>query len=115
MTEDRLALIESLLLQTAQSQRTGQEQLDRMQDQLDQTQQHLDRVDRLVEANAQAIADNTRQITANNQNVRRSFEDVAQWITDLINQAEEHRSFIRGLQMENRRILDELRDRRQGD
>ena len=107
-SQDRIALIESLLLQTAQSQRMTQQQLEKMQQQLESTQQHLDELTLKVDANTVAIADLTRDF-------RESFEDVAQWFADMINRADQDRTFIRGLQVENRRILRELREQRRGE
>lgn len=97
---ERLDLIESLLLQTAQSQRVSQQQLDQLTLKLDQLTD-------AVEANTAAIADLTRDYRAN-------VDDMIETIAPLVMQTAENSVFIRGLQIENQRILRELRDRRRG-
>lgn len=91
---DRLALIESLLLQTAQSQRITQQQLDQLTLKMDQLSD-------AVEANTGAIA----SLTADH---RASIEDLVGTATNATLQAAENSTFIKGLQVENRRILERL-------
>lgn len=104
---DRLALIESLLLQTAQSQRMTQQQLDR-------TQQQLDQLTIKVDANATAIASLTRDYQASIEDLVESGIQTNQLVAENSNAIRAMQTEVRGLQVENRRILQELRDWRRG-
>jgi hypothetical protein len=91
--EERFQRIEALLMETATLSL--------------KTQQQQEITQRQVNANAQAIADFRRDYEA-------SIEDLMQLSVQTLNMASENITYIRGLQVENRRILRELRDRRQG-
>jgi len=70
---------------------------------------------RAIEANASAIAD-LRELTAEHRrDFEASMEDLMELATESAIRHEEHATFIRGLQRENRQILRELRDRRRGE
>jgi len=90
MTE-RLDRIESILLQNTSQIATLLEGQIKLQEAQSQTQQQLDELAR---------------------DTRSSIEDLIEMVTPLIIQGAENSTFIRGLQVENRRILRELRDRR---
>lgn len=90
MTE-RLDRIESILLQNTSQIATLLEGQIKLQEAQSKTQEQLDELAR---------------------DTRASIEDLIEMVTPLIIQGAENSSFIRGLQVENRRILRELRDRR---
>jgi hypothetical protein len=90
MTE-RLDRIESILLQNTSQIATLLEGQIKLQEAQSKTQQQLDELAR---------------------DTRASIEDLIEMVTPLIIQGAENSTFIRGLQVENRRILRELRDRR---
>jgi len=90
MTE-RLDRIESILLQNTSQIATLLEGQIKLQEAQSKTQQQLDELAR---------------------DTRSSIEDLIEMVTPLIIQGAENSTFIRGLQVENRRILRELRDRR---
>ncbi|MCY7393495.1 MAG: hypothetical protein LH647_18970 [Leptolyngbyaceae cyanobacterium CAN_BIN12] len=88
MTE-RLDRIESILLQNTSQIATLLEGQIKLQEAQSKTQQQLDELAR---------------------DTRSSIEDLIEMVTPLIIQGAENSTFIRGLQVENRRILRELRD-----
>jgi len=97
MTE-RLDRIESILLQNTSQIATlleGQIKLQEAQIKLQETQSRTQ-----------------QQLDELARDTRSSIEDLIEMVTPLIIQGAENSTFIRGLQVENRRILRELRDRR---
>jgi hypothetical protein len=71
----------------------------------------LDRIERIVESNARAIAANADQITANSEVISSLREVVVTFIDatqTILERVDAQQSEIRGLQIENRRILDVL-------
>ena len=104
--------IRDLLAQTALQQ---QESIDR----LARTGKIVESNASAIEANANAIAElresqatTQQQIDEFARDTRASIEDLVEMVTATIIQWAENASFIKGLQVENRRILRELRDRR---
>jgi predicted transcriptional regulator len=99
--EERFQRIEALLMETAELSLKTERKLDRISDHQQQTQTHLDEL---------------------SQDFKASIEDLVQLGMDTMNLVAENsnqirtmQTEIRGLQVENRRILRELRDRRQGE
>lgn len=99
--------IKAILLQNTSQMATLLESQIRLQAAQDRTQQQLEQLTLKVDANATAIADLTRD-------TRASIEDLVNLGTETYEIAAQNANFIRGLQVENRRILRELRDRRRG-
>jgi len=88
--EARFQRIEGLLMQTAELALKNQQQLDRLTAAQLATQGQVDELTR---------------------DFRDSIEDMMQFTTQTLSLAAENSNYIRGLQLENRRILRELRDR----
>jgi hypothetical protein len=109
--EERFQRIEALLMQTTELALRGQQRQDQAQqrheDWAKDFDARLNATQHQIDANAQAIADFRRDYEA-------SIEDLMQLSVQTLNMASENITYIRGLQVENRRILRELRDRRQG-
>lgn len=96
--EERFAQIESILLQNTsqiatllEAQIKVEQRMSELQAAQIKTQQQLDELAR---------------------DTRASIEDLVETVTASVIQAAENSTFIKGLQVENRRILRELRDRR---
>jgi len=111
--------IRDLLAQTALQQQESSDRLAR-------TEKIVESNARAIEANASAIAElregqiklQEAQVKTQQQmdelahDTRASIEDLVEMVTATVIQGAENASFIKGLQMENRRILRELRDSR---
>ncbi|UIE40273.1 hypothetical protein [Leptodesmis sichuanensis] len=103
--EERFAQIESILLQNTSQIATlleGQIKLQQGMEELRQAQ---------IKTDAQ-IARTQEQLDDLARDTRASIEDLVEMATTAIVQSAENSTFIKGLQLENRRILRELRDRR---
>ncbi|MEM9220391.1 MAG: hypothetical protein AAGD25_39460 [Cyanobacteria bacterium P01_F01_bin.150] len=99
---DRLeSLAESIMLATRENQR----QIDQNQQQINQNQQQIQQHQRLIAQQQQEISQNSRDI-------RESMVDVIAMIATLGQQIEENSVYIRGLQSENRNILNVLMGQR---
>ena len=81
-------------------------------DRLARTEKIVESNARAIEANANAIAELRQTQEIDRADFRASIEDLVQMVTESAIRHEEHATFIRGLQRENRQILRELRDRR---
>ncbi len=66
------------------------------------------RIEAIVESNARAIAANSAAISQLRVTAEQTLSDTAQWFTAVVNNMQEMQSEIRGLQTENRRILERL-------
>ena len=97
--------IRDLLAQTALQQQESSDRLAR-------TEKIVESNARAIEANANAIAELRQTQEIDRADFRASIEDLVQMVTESAIRHEEHATFIRGLQRENRQILRELRDRR---
>ena len=97
--------IRDLLAQTALQHQESSDRLAR-------TEKIVESNARAIEANANAIAELRQTQEIDRADFRASIEDLVQMVTESAIRHEEHATFIRGLQRENRQILRELRDRR---
>jgi hypothetical protein len=107
----------------------GESRLDRMERLLADTLQGLAETRKIVDSNARAIQANSDAIQANrgaiadlrvsmeqqNQELRDQASETVEWFSGVVNQADEDRALIlemqsevRGLQVENRRILERI-------
>lgn len=97
--------ITDLLAQTALQHQESSDRLTR-------TEKIVESNARAIEANASAIAELREAQEIDRADFRASIEDLVEMVTATIIQGAENATFIKGLQVENRRILRELRDRR---
>jgi response regulator of citrate/malate metabolism len=104
---ERLDQIEAILLENTRQMASLFEAQTRTQQQIDGLREAQARNQEQIEANTAAIADTNRELRA-------SIEDLVNVGTTTFELASENAIFIRGLQVENRRILRELRDQRRG-
>jgi hypothetical protein len=100
--EARFQRIEALLMQTAEQTFASQQQQEQRAKELDDA---LARIAAQQERTQEQLNDFRKDYEV-------SIEDLMQLSVTTLNMASENATFIRGLQVENRRILRELRDRR---
>jgi ABC-type transporter Mla subunit MlaD len=115
---DRLeALAESILLaiqRNSQQIERNSQQIERNSQQIERNSQQIERNSQLIERNSQLIERNSQQIERNSQQIQDSISDAVAMISSLAETIAENSTYIRGLQAENRRILDILlSDRRE--
>ncbi|PZV11989.1 MAG: hypothetical protein DCF22_13345 [Leptolyngbya sp.] len=82
---------------------------------LAETRKIVDSNARAIEANASAIADLRELIAEERRDTRASIEDLVQMGVETYELVMQNSTDIRGMQVEGRRILRELRDRRRGE
>jgi hypothetical protein len=92
----------------AQQLRTTQQIVDSNAQQLRTTQQIVDSNARAIEANSVAIAELRRSQSETLQEMRDNVRDVVGMVGTIAEEMQEIHSEIRGLQTENRRILERL-------
>ena len=112
--QNRLNQIEAILLQTAQQQQTNTTAIA----QLTLTQQvNTTAIAQLTEQQRQmqaAITQLTAKVDGLSEQLEASFADIAVTITRLGEEAHEDRQLIKGIQLENRRILEYLFGQQRG-
>ncbi len=82
---------------------------------LEETRKIVDSNARAIEANASAIADLRVVIAEDRRDTRASIEDLVQMGVETYQFVMQNSVDIRGMQLESRRILRELRDRRRSE
>jgi hypothetical protein len=82
---------------------------------LAETRKIVDSNARAIEANASAIADLRELIAEERRDTRASIEDLVQMGVETYELVMQNSTDIRGMQVEGRRILRELRDRRRNE
>ncbi len=117
--EERFERIESILLQNTsqiatllEAQLKAEQRVNDLQAVHQRTQEQWD--ERMKELQA-AQQRTQEQLDEFARDTRASIEDLVQLGTDIFELVAENSTYIRGLQIENRRILKELRDRRRDD
>jgi phage shock protein A len=97
----RLDRIESLLLQLAESSVRHDNEFSRWEQRMDRAAERMDRIEATVDGNAQAIA---QMQQSHDQLIHESLE----WFGQVFTRIDEMQSEVKGLQTENRRILERL-------
>lgn len=117
--EERFERIESILLQNTsqiatflEAQVKTEHRINELQAAQLKTQEQWD--ERMKELQAAQLR-TQEQLDAFAHDTRASIEDLAQFGMETFELVAENSTYIRGLQIENRRILRELRDRRRDD
>ncbi len=82
---------------------------------LEETRKIVDSNARAIEANASAIADLRELSAEGRRDTRASIEDLVQMGVETYELVMQNSTDIRGMQVEGRRILRELRDRRRNE
>jgi uncharacterized phage infection (PIP) family protein YhgE len=103
--EERFAQIESILLQNTSQIATLLEGQIKLQQGMEELRQAQIKTDAQIARTQEQLDDLARDTCA-------SIEDLVEMATTAIVQSAENSTFIKGLQLDNRRILRELRDRR---